>query len=89
MDVTNCPESADMPECCAESDVVIMVDESPGQRGHHEATRELVLEESKVTDLRKRESTPDTKDVSLSASGDHPDHTRKCVKSCDIMRNEK
>ena len=73
VDVTNCPDPNDINE----SDVVIMVDESPGQRGHHEATRELVLEESKVTDLRKRENTPETnKDVSLSASGDHPDHTR-------------
>ena len=30
-----------------DTDVVIMVDESPGERGHHEVTRELVLGESK------------------------------------------
>ena len=59
-------------DSCADSDVVIMVDESPGagQRPHHEATRALVLEESKSsgqdradTFYRQREAA-DTKEMS-------------------------
>ena len=53
----------------SDTDVVIMVDESPGQRGHHEATRELVLGESKQQNFYSRKSgvsevCPDKKDLS-------------------------
>ena len=77
VEVTNCPESSGQ-GACEESDVVIMVDESPGQRPHHEVTRELVLEESKLSGserttesfYRKRESTPETKEVSQCTDHD-------------------
>ena len=66
-----------------DSDVVILVDESPGQRPHHEATRELVLEESKLSGserkaesyFRKRETTPETKEVSQCTD---PDPSQSC-----------
>ena len=56
-----------------------MVDESPGQRTHHEATRELVLEESKVQQSKVSPVSPVRAGVAgeeeAGPGGDH-DHTR-------------
>ena len=71
VEVTNCLDSSGQKDC-EESNVVIMVDKSPGQRPHHEVTRELVFEENKLSGsertaesfYRKRETKPETKEVS-------------------------
>ena len=82
VEATHCPQTSGHGGR-EDSDVVILVDESPGQRPHHEATRELVLEESKLTGsertaesyFRKREATPETKEVSQCTD---PDPSQSC-----------